>query len=197
VGSDRRRTERLAALTQPRMPTSSPYLDPATHPVSVFPLARVSANRDFFARFLLDTHSASGCRSTRHSDTSRNGRKSSRCIKSARATRHLNATLVTRHSNGKITRFGFAFLSPVLRICLQFVFPSGPAHSGFCAALRGRARRNPEPAPSSQASLPSGQHGGRDSRRRPQNESCQRAKEICLTLPGPRTAGGERSKLGG
>jgi len=135
VGSDRRRTERLAALTQPRMPTSSPYLDPATHPVSVFPLARVSANRGFFARFLLDTHSASGCRSTRHSDTSRNRGKFSRCIKSARATRHLNATLVTRHSTAKFPPILRSLLfRSMLRIRLPLAFRPAAAHSGFCAA---------------------------------------------------------------
>jgi hypothetical protein len=98
--------------------------------VPVYALTRTSASREFFARFLLDTHSASRCRSTRHSDTSRNGRKFSRCIKSASATRHLNATLVTRHSNAKITPILHSpFFLPVLSIRLPFAFSPAPAHS--------------------------------------------------------------------
>jgi hypothetical protein len=115
VGSNRRRTERLPALKQQHMPSSSLSLHASTNPVRASWLARTSANREFFARFLLDTPYPFQRRSTRHSDTSRNGRKFSRCIKSARATRHLNATLVTRHSNAKSP--------PLLR---SLFFPSAP-----------------------------------------------------------------------
>jgi hypothetical protein len=121
VGSDRRPTERLPALGQPHMSSSSLSLSAATNSVRASAFAHVSANRDFFVRFLLDTHCASSCCSTRHSDTSRNGRKFSRCIKSATATRHLNATPSTRHSNAKFPPF-----SPSL------FFPSAPVSGRSC-----------------------------------------------------------------
>jgi hypothetical protein len=121
MGSDRRPTERWPALKQPHVPSSSLSLRAATHPARASALARASANREFFAQFLLDTHCPFQRRSTRHSDTSRNGRKFSRCIKSATATRHLNATPSTRHSNAKFPPF-----SPSL------FFPSAPVSGRSC-----------------------------------------------------------------
>src|ERR1700684_2655905 len=56
VGSNRRRTERLPALKQPHMPSSTLSLCSASNPVPPSELAPGSTNREFFARFLLDTH---------------------------------------------------------------------------------------------------------------------------------------------
>src|ERR1700735_4704284 len=127
MGSGGRRTERLPALTRPHIPSSILFLCASTNRAHASALAPVSANREFFARFLLDTHCPFKGHSTRHSDTSRNGRRFSGCIKSARATRHLNATLVTRHSNAKF--------QPVLP---SLFFQSAPR---ICpASFSGRAR---------------------------------------------------------
>jgi hypothetical protein len=130
VGSDRRRKGRARALGPPCVPPDTLSLRAPHNPAPAYALAQVSVNREFFDRFLLDTHLPLRRRSTRHSDTSRNGRKFSRSIKTGRATRHLNATLVTRHSNAEIT--------PVLR---SLFLPSAPR---LCSAYRiglfGKAR---------------------------------------------------------
>jgi hypothetical protein len=127
MGSGGRRTEGLPAFKQPHMSSSILSRRAAIKPIRHSGLARTSANREFFARFLLDTHCPFKGHSTRHSDTSRNGRRFSGCIKSARATRHLNATLVTRHSNAKF--------QPVLP---SLFFQSAPR---ICpASFSGRAR---------------------------------------------------------
>jgi hypothetical protein len=122
-GSDRRRTERLLALTQPHMPSSSRSLCAATNLVHASTLAHASVSREFSARFLLDTHCPLKRHSTRHSDTSRNQRNFFRCIKTASATRHLNRTPATRHSNAKITPFSHSlFFQFVRRTRSAFVF---------------------------------------------------------------------------
>jgi hypothetical protein len=123
VGSNRRRTEPLPALRRRHMPSSSLSLHAATDPIRASALPHIPANREFFARFLLDTHCPSQRCSTRHSDTSRNGRKFSGCSNSVRATRHLNATLVTRHSKAKIQPFSHSlFFLSALQIRSAFVF---------------------------------------------------------------------------
>jgi hypothetical protein len=102
LGSDRRRNERPPVLTQGHMPSSNFSLCSAANPGRALRAHTLPSSRDFLARFLLDTQCPSGCRSTRHSDTSRNGSNFFHPIKTASATRHLNATLVTRHSSAKI-----------------------------------------------------------------------------------------------
>jgi hypothetical protein len=98
AGSDRRRNEWPPALTQGHMLS----LISAANPVRALRPHTLPSSRDFLARFLFDTQCPSRCRSTRHSDTSRNGSNFFHPIKTASATRHLNATLVTRHSSPKI-----------------------------------------------------------------------------------------------
>jgi hypothetical protein len=116
-GSDGRRKERLPALRPPLIRSSSLSVHASANPVRVSWVVRTSANREFFARFLLDTHYPFKRRSSRHSDTSRiqdNSRLFSHLIFS---TRHLNATLSTRHSKAKIQPVLHSLFFPsVLRI---------------------------------------------------------------------------------
>ena len=123
VGSDRRRNEWPPALTQGLMLS----IISAANPVRALRRHTLSSSRDFLARFLLDTQCPSGCRSTRHSDTSRNQRNFFNLIKTACATRHLNATLATRQSNAK-----FRPVSPSL------FFPSGMASGGTACGTEHR-----------------------------------------------------------
>lgn len=123
AASHGRRTGRLRALTQPRMPSPSRSLCAATNLVRASALTHVSVIREFSPPFLLDTHCPLKCRSTRHSDTSRNQRNFCRCITSARATRHLNRTPATRHSNAEITPFSHSlFFQFVRRTSSSFAF---------------------------------------------------------------------------
>src|ERR1700734_862831 len=123
AGSHGRRTGRLRALTQPQMSSSSLSLHAVANPVRASAVTRVSVIREFSPPFLLDTHCHLKCRSTRHSDTSRNHRNFCRCITSARATRHLNRTPATRHSNAEITPFSHSlFFQFVRRTSSSFAF---------------------------------------------------------------------------
>jgi hypothetical protein len=148
TGRDRRRNERLPAFTQPHMPSVRLSRCGAADPVPPSALAPGLANREFFARFLLDTHYPFKGHSSRHSDTSRiqdNSRLLNHLIFS---TRHLNATLVSRHSNAKFPPFlPSLFFSSALPDLPPLLFPALHRHllltapvSGVWLSVIGRAR---------------------------------------------------------